>query len=225
MLLIPYILYYVAYSHIHSFLLVCAPSPGPLGRASVSICCEVMSPDSDLLNMSSSSESFKFPKLGGSNYPAWSVHMQSALQSRERWLIVTGDEEAPEKPNSASVLHTTVQLKTMKKEWLEWLSKDQAAMGYIKGACDKGTSGSIYGTLGRGGGGSLKGLLKFLEGKKFHTCGLLSTYFLTSKCHIQPEFDDGAPLNLQTHSTHQVTYLFLIWVTKPEYGNRQAHSS
>jgi hypothetical protein len=90
--------------------------------------------------------------------------------------------------------------------------------------CDfpKGTSGSIYGTLGRG---SLKGLLKFLEGKKFHTCGLLSTYFLTSKCHIQPEFDDGAPLNLQTHSTHQITYLSLIWVTKPEYGNRQAHSS
>jgi subtilase family serine protease len=88
--------------------------------------------------------------------------------------------------------------------------------------CSKGTSGSIYGTLGRG---SLKGLLKFLEGKKFHTCGLLSTYFLTSKCHIQPEFDDGAPLNLQTHSTHQITYLSLIWVTKPEYGNRQAHSS
>jgi len=95
-----------------------------------------MSPDSDLLNMSSSSESFKFPKLGGSNYPAWSVHMQSVLQSRERWLIVTGDEEALEKPNSASVLHTTAQLKTMKKEWLEWLSKDQVAMGYMKGACE-----------------------------------------------------------------------------------------
>jgi hypothetical protein len=94
-----------------------------------------MSPASDLLNMSSSSsESFKFPKLGGSNYPAWSMHMQSALQSRERWLIITGDEEVLEKPNSASVLHMTAQLKTMKKEWLEWLSKDQAAMGYIKEA-------------------------------------------------------------------------------------------
>ena len=61
--------------------------------------------------------------------------MQSALLSCECWLIITGDEEAPEKPNSASILHMAAQLKTMKKEWLEWLSKDQAAMGYIKGAC------------------------------------------------------------------------------------------
>ena len=65
-------------------------------------------------------------------------------------------------------------------------------------ASAKGTSGSIYST--RGKGGSLKGLLKFLEGKKCNTCSLLSTYFLTSKCHNQSEFDDGAPLNLQTHS-------------------------
>jgi hypothetical protein len=27
-------------TYIHSFLLVCAPSPGPLGRASVFICCD-----------------------------------------------------------------------------------------------------------------------------------------------------------------------------------------
>jgi hypothetical protein len=45
----------------------------------------------------------------------------------------------------------------------------------------KGTSGSIYFPLGRGGRGSLKGLLKFLEGKKFNTCSLLSTYFLTTQ--------------------------------------------
>jgi hypothetical protein len=77
-------------------------------------------------------------------------------------------------------------------------------------------------------GGVLQGLTEIFGRKKIHTCGLLSTYFMTSKCHIQPEFDDGAPLNLQTHSahgTHQVTYLFLVWVNKPEYGNRQAHSS
>jgi hypothetical protein len=30
--------------------------------------------------------------------------MQSVLQSREHWLIITGDEEAPEKPNLASIL-------------------------------------------------------------------------------------------------------------------------
>jgi len=85
--------------------------------------------------MSSSSESFKSPKLGGLNYPAWSVHMQSMLQSHEHWLIVTGDEEALEKPDLASILHMMAQLKTMKKEWLEWLSRDQAATDYMKRAC------------------------------------------------------------------------------------------
>jgi len=62
--------------------------------------------------------------------------MQSALQSHEHWLIVMGNEEVPEKPDPASILHTMAQLKTMKKEWLELLSRDQAAMGYMKEACE-----------------------------------------------------------------------------------------
>jgi len=62
--------------------------------------------------------------------------MQSALQSRLYWLIVTGDEEAPEKPDESSLLVTATQRKAAKKEWIEWLSRDQAAMGYIKGACE-----------------------------------------------------------------------------------------
>src|SRR5882762_5570554 len=96
-----------------------------------------MSPASDLLSMSSPSysESFKFPKLNGSNYPTWNIHMQSALQSRLFWLIITGDEEAPEKPDEPSLLITDAKKKAAKKEWIEWLSRDQAAMGYIKGAC------------------------------------------------------------------------------------------
>jgi len=90
-----------------------------------------MSPASDLLSMSSPSysESFKFPKLNGSNYPTWNIHMQSALQSRLFWLIVTGDEEAPEKPDEPSLLITDAKKKAAKKEWIEWLSRDQAAMG------------------------------------------------------------------------------------------------
>ena len=96
--------------------------------------------------------------------------------------------------------------------WAIWMSGKEREKKTVKikpwhpaRTITKGTSGSIYSTLGRRGRGSLKGLLKFLEGKKFNTCSLLSTYFLTSKCHIQPDFDDGAPLNLQTHS--QVTYV------------------
>ena len=51
-----------------------------------------MSPASNLLS-SESSDSFKFPKLNGSNYASWVSHMKSALQSKYLWLIVTGDEE------------------------------------------------------------------------------------------------------------------------------------
>ena len=60
--------------------------------------------------------------------------MQPALQSHMFWLIVPGDEEAPEKPDNTLILQTPVQLKAVKKEWIERLSRDQAAMGYIKGA-------------------------------------------------------------------------------------------
>ena len=60
-----------------------------------------MSPDSDLLDMSTSSysEAFKFPKLNGSNYSTWSVHMQSALRSRMLWLVVNGTKTKPLEPD------------------------------------------------------------------------------------------------------------------------------
>jgi hypothetical protein len=62
--------------------------------------------------------------------------MQSALQSRLYWLIVTGDEEMLEKLDESSLLTTDAQRKAVKKEWIKWLSRDQAVMGYIKGACE-----------------------------------------------------------------------------------------
>jgi hypothetical protein len=43
----------------------------------------------------------------------WSIHMQ--------WLIVMGNEEAPEKPNELLLLMTDTQKKAA-KEWVEWLS-------------------------------------------------------------------------------------------------------
>jgi hypothetical protein len=62
--------------------------------------------------------------------------MQLALQSHLYWLIVTGDEEVPENPNESSLLVTDAQKKAVKKEWIKWLLRDQAMMGYIKGACE-----------------------------------------------------------------------------------------
>jgi hypothetical protein len=54
-----------------------------------------------------------------------------------------------------------------------------------------------------------QGFTEVFGTKKINTYGLLSIYFLTSKCHIQPDFGDGAPLKLQTHAAHgahQVIY-------------------
>jgi len=50
--------------------------------------------------------------------------MQSALQPHLYWLIVTGDEEAPAKPNMSSLSMMDAQKKAAKKEWIEWLLRD-----------------------------------------------------------------------------------------------------
>ena len=41
-----------------------------------------MSPGSGLLEMSTTSEAFKFAKLNGANYATWADHMQAALQAK-----------------------------------------------------------------------------------------------------------------------------------------------
>ena len=61
--------------------------------------------------------------------------MQSALQACMLWLIVTGDEDEVSKPDLTVVTKLT-EFKAAKKEWIDWLSRDQAAMGCIKGACE-----------------------------------------------------------------------------------------
>jgi hypothetical protein len=91
-----------------------------------------MSPVSNLLG-SGSSDVFKFEKLNGSNYSSWSGHMKSALQSRYLWLIVTGDEDCPPEADSSA---KEAEQRTAKRDRLEWMLRDQAAMGNIKGACE-----------------------------------------------------------------------------------------
>ena len=86
----------------------------------------------------SSNDAFKFPKLNGENYAIWYQHMQSSLQARYLWLIVTGDESEPtkpkaEEPTEAAALATW---KAAKKEWLDWSLRDQAAQGLMKGAAE-----------------------------------------------------------------------------------------
>ena len=91
-----------------------------------------MSPASDLLN--SSSDAFKFAKLNGTNYPSWVGHMKAALQSKYLWLIITGDESCP--PEAAPTA-SDAEMRAIRKERLEWMLRDQAAMGNIKGACEE----------------------------------------------------------------------------------------
>jgi hypothetical protein len=57
-----------------------------------------MSPESEPLEMSYTSEAFKFAKLKGSNYSRWSEHMQAALQAKYLWLIVNDTETRPTEP-------------------------------------------------------------------------------------------------------------------------------
>ncbi|KAF8591640.1 hypothetical protein K439DRAFT_1610941 [Ramaria rubella] len=63
--------------------------------------------------------------------------MKASLQAKYLWLVVSGDEEAPlkplkEKPESTSEL----DWKNLKKEHQDWLLKDQAAQGLLKGSVE-----------------------------------------------------------------------------------------
>src|ERR1700675_344785 len=96
-----------------------------------------MSPASDRLGMSTSSDAFKFEKLKGSNYSSWSEHMQAALQSKYLWLIVKGTETSPSEPAATRPKEMLVaEYKAEKKEYLEWQLRDEAAQGVMKGACE-----------------------------------------------------------------------------------------
>ena len=97
-----------------------------------------MSPARELLDMATtSSEAFKFMKLKGANYSMWADHMQSALQSKYLWLIVTSKEPSPPEPASIKPANlTAAEYKAEKKEYLDWLLRDEAAQGAMKGACE-----------------------------------------------------------------------------------------
>ncbi|KIJ96231.1 hypothetical protein K443DRAFT_67517, partial [Laccaria amethystina LaAM-08-1] len=100
---------------------------------------QVMGPGSGSLEMSTSSnEAFKFAKLNGENYALWFQHMQSSLQAHYLWLIVTGDEPCPEKHSDTQPTEPTqlATWKAMKKEWLDWSLRNQAAQGLMKGATE-----------------------------------------------------------------------------------------
>lgn len=86
---------------------------------------------------SGSLEAFKFSKLNGLNYAEWSPMIQAALQAKWSWLIVTGDEEKPTKPEKTCPEDVKpADWKAERKEYLDWLQRDQAAMGLMKGAME-----------------------------------------------------------------------------------------
>ena len=98
----------------------------------------------------SSSETLRFPKLNGSNYHVWSNNMKAALQARLLQLFVEELEICPSKPSVDPPIDSTTQ-KPMpvsspdykawiaeKKEYLEWLRSDSAAMSLMQGAIEFG---------------------------------------------------------------------------------------
>jgi hypothetical protein len=95
-----------------------------------------MSPVSDQLEMSSS-EAFNVPKLKGNNYSMWAGNMQSVLQSKYLWLVVKGIEICPTAPTATiSAGQTAAEYKAEKREYLNWLLRDEAAQGIMMGACE-----------------------------------------------------------------------------------------
>jgi hypothetical protein len=63
--------------------------------------------------------------------------IKAALQSKYLWLIVSGDESQPPKPSdSLSEKGNAVEWKAEWKEYLDWMQRDQAAMGLMKGAME-----------------------------------------------------------------------------------------
>ena len=86
--------------------------------------------------MSSSNEAFKFQKLKGTNYHTWSEHMEAALQSKYLWLVVNGTETCPAAPPATKGTMSLAEFKAEKKDYLDWLLRDEAAKGAMKGACE-----------------------------------------------------------------------------------------
>jgi hypothetical protein len=63
--------------------------------------------------------------------------MHSALQSQFLWLIVSSIETCPGKPADPKPSTMSVaDWKAEKKEYLDWLLRDQAAQGLMKGATE-----------------------------------------------------------------------------------------
>ena len=63
--------------------------------------------------------------------------MQSALQSKYLWLIVKGTETCPLAPPAARpATMSATEYKAERKENLDWLLRDEAAQGVMKGACE-----------------------------------------------------------------------------------------
>jgi hypothetical protein len=96
-----------------------------------------MSPESEPLKMSSTSEAFIFTKLKGTNYATWADHMQSTLQAKYLWLIVRGTETCtPAPPATRPTTTTAAEYKAECKEHLDWLLRDEAVQGIMKSACE-----------------------------------------------------------------------------------------
>jgi hypothetical protein len=67
----------------------------------------------------------------------WSDHMQSALQAKYLWLLVKGTESCPTEPTTTKpAAQTLSEYKADKREYLDWLLRDEAAQGVIKAACE-----------------------------------------------------------------------------------------
>jgi hypothetical protein len=85
----------------------------------------------------STTEAFKFAKLKGANYSTWADHMQSTLQSKYLWLRVKGTEICPPEPLvTRPTAQTISEHKAEKKDHLDWLLRDEATQGVMKGACE-----------------------------------------------------------------------------------------
>src|ERR1700675_1278411 len=146
-----------------------------------------MSPGRDYLNMSSS-ESFKFPKLKGSNYSTWADHMQAALQAKYLWLLVKGTEPCPaEPPANKPEKQTAAEYKAEKDEHFRWLLRDDAAQGVIKGACEDSQLPHIKGCK------SSKELWEAL--KKVHVTNQarINVHYFFEELYVR-KYVDGTPM-------------------------------
>ncbi|THG97430.1 hypothetical protein EW026_g4574 [Hermanssonia centrifuga] len=63
--------------------------------------------------------------------------MKAALQARYLWMLVSGDETCPLKPDVKKPdTATAAEWKAEKKEYLDWQQQDQTAIGLMKGAVE-----------------------------------------------------------------------------------------